>query len=302
MKNALSSLINRIDKNKKLSEALESNKKLFGDYFCIMVSAGEISGSTGAMLLRLADYYETNTAFRRKVLGKTVPGLLFVCTALCTVFAALAYIVPGILEKTMEYRHEISTTTAAAIALVSFVFSHIGAIILFCCAFVAAAIAFFLVFHRIVFLEKMVWCMPLLGNLVRKNSLRVFFLALSTILYSGVTLILSIRHAANQSGSSIIRATAATIEPSMIETAASVVHLLESKKIISPAIKEMLKDAKSVSEVESLLRKTAFFYEESIIASISAAAIIIEPVIVALAGLAALGLLIALYLPFIHFV
>lgn len=77
-----------------LSNALEKHEKVFPEFFISMCHVGEASGKLEMVFVSLADYYESDSAIRRKAKSAmTYPSILLLMTV-GIVFLMLAFVVP----------------------------------------------------------------------------------------------------------------------------------------------------------------------------------------------------------------
>jgi general secretion pathway protein F len=68
-KRVLSDVKQRVNEGTSLGEALSQHQKIFGSLYVNMVRAGEASGALDTVLLRLADFTESQAKLRQKIVG-----------------------------------------------------------------------------------------------------------------------------------------------------------------------------------------------------------------------------------------
>jgi type II secretory pathway component PulF len=103
IKQIASSLRQRVREGSSLSNALRQASSSFGDLYCNLVSAGEISGSLPQLLKRQADFLVTIDDLQKKVVSALIyPAMIFVL-GLGLIFLFMTYLVPQmtvLFEKT----------------------------------------------------------------------------------------------------------------------------------------------------------------------------------------------------------
>ena len=72
LKRILSDVKQRVNEGSSLADALGQHQKIFGSLYVNMIRAGEHSGALDAVLLRLADFTESQAKLRQKILGTMI--------------------------------------------------------------------------------------------------------------------------------------------------------------------------------------------------------------------------------------
>jgi type II secretory pathway component PulF len=296
VRDALVQISKKTDNAHSLATTFSQWEELFGSLFCEMLRTGETRGTLPATLLRLAEFYEQQRYLTKTVVQKIRQPLLVIAVSIGAIVAVAAYLVScaSTTITVSSNRYVILTE------IISYLHSRSALMLLSAFTLIVLVLSTGLLNTvRLRPFEKIGWGIPLLGSWVRKARLQRFFLSIATALMGGMTLEPSIKYAIMQSNSGLIRQAIISGNSGIPQRLDGLMALLESKKLISPLIKETLKDAGSLVEAGDLLKKIGRFYQESIISSVSAVVIILEPLIIAVTGLLALSLLLALYLPFI---
>ena len=104
-----------------LSEALSKHKKVFPVFFRSMVKVGESSGQLDTVLNSLADYYEKDTAIRRKTKSAFAYPIFLLVLTFGISLAMLLYIIPTSRSSLSSMDIEITGYTAAVYSLSDFI-------------------------------------------------------------------------------------------------------------------------------------------------------------------------------------
>lgn len=107
-----------------LSEALAKHKKVFPVFFRSMVKVGESSGQLDMVLNSLADYYEKDTAIRRKTKSAFAYPIFLLVLTFGISLAMLLYIIPTFRSSLADLDIEISGFTAAVYAVSDFIMGN----------------------------------------------------------------------------------------------------------------------------------------------------------------------------------
>lgn len=93
-KNILNVVYDDVKGGLMLSDAFNKHKKVFPDFFRSMVKVGEMSGKLDMVFNSLADYYETDSALRRKTKSALAYPIMLLVLTVAIVAVMLTYIVP----------------------------------------------------------------------------------------------------------------------------------------------------------------------------------------------------------------
>jgi type IV pilus assembly protein PilC len=272
-------------------DAFSEYEKCFGTFFCHAVKHGESSGNPGIFFASLADYFDKNNRFRKKILLRLKYPAIIIIGATGVIISLLAFMIPAA-ARTIP-AHSIVFPSATRIALqVLTLKPHV-------------LLGFLMV---VVSLLISAWCLrkkhrleiPVFGDISRMNSLRRSALGLSFLLSNGV------------SPSAAAEITAASIRRSRYfiklfkaqekagNGSSPAAALTDFNGIFPQTVLDTLSSESDPRSEGIRFRKIADFYEEEIEASVIAIALLCEPLIIAITGLLGGGILAALYLPLIR--
>jgi type IV pilus assembly protein PilC len=293
----LSLIAAELQKGSTFAGALQKQASRLGFFFCRIAALGETAGIRGPLLARLADFYEKDDRFDKKI-HRTLryPAVvLFVTTA--AIAAVLAFFVPAAARSLSGYTGILPAATKITLGIIAFISLHrqsVFLIVLLVCGFCACLPCLYV---RLPWLEKISWTIPVFGNLCRDKSLRG--------MASGISFLLSIDLAPSET-LTIMAETAPTalLRHKLLRAAQkkpgnteSLTAALKTHEVFPAGILDMLPDAKEPLLEGEPFEKMAGFYEEEILAAVNAIVMVIEPLIVAVSGLLGGGILLALYLP-----
>lgn len=123
-----------------LSEALDKHKKVFPHFFRSMVHIGEHSGKLETVLVSMAEYYEKDSAVKRKVKGAMAYPLMLMGMTVAIVILMFAFVIPTFKDTLADMEVEITGITKVVYGIYDFFVVWWGiilaAIILIVCGFV----------------------------------------------------------------------------------------------------------------------------------------------------------------------
>lgn len=293
----LSAISADIQSGNTLSQAFQKHEKLFGAFFCSIITQGEIAGNPGSGLLKLSEYYERMDAFHKKITRLLkYPAIILLGTTGCFITLLLFLIPPG-LHKVWTNPENLPFTTKITASIATFFQMHASNIALLSAIIIILFGWLWKSDFKSARFSAFAWNIPFIGDLLRKSSLHRFSLALSTLLSCGFNLTHALTISAGELRNTHLEK---RIMHAMIDTindSEPVFNVLKELSIFPPLIIEMAKNEKRMNHSTEQLKKIAGFYQNEVEAAFNAVAIIIGPVIVTIIGLLGLGVLISLYLP-----
>ncbi len=107
-----------------LSAALEKHGRVFPDFFKSMISVGEKSGKLDVVFVSLADYYETDTAIKRKAKSAMSYPLMLLGMTVGILILMFAMVIPTFRETLADMDVEITGVTKVVYDLHDFFLNY----------------------------------------------------------------------------------------------------------------------------------------------------------------------------------
>jgi type IV pilus assembly protein PilC len=181
----------RIEGGMPLSQAMEPHQRIFGEMIIKMIKAGELGGMLDIILERVADYLESRSALRAKMITTMIyPTIIVVVTGVVVIFL-VTYVIPKF--SMLLHGRKLPANTQFLLDMSDFL-KHNGATI--GVAAVAAAAGFFLLMMLPdvrVFFDRHKIRLPMIGQIFRYGVVVQFANTLSALLQSGITLVDALR-------------------------------------------------------------------------------------------------------------
>ena len=285
-----------IQKGAAIGDAFLKHRSLLGPLFCrVMGLYDAASGAFAELLNHLGDYYEKNEAFRDRVIQTIKYPAMITIGSLGIILAMLVYFVPLMLNKVSSASSNLPPVSNVVFHTVAWIASHPQVEIGLIAALLLPATLAWYLNSMLRPIGNLLAAIPLLSDLARKEWLRRFSLALTALLSGGVALSKALPVAAETIKGTPLYRTILAIEPFFPETVAKLAAELRISTNYSGLISDFLNDVQSRHNDADLCRKIAEFYQEEIETSLTAASLIIEPVIIMTAGLTGAAILLALH-------
>lgn len=299
MKRVISDVKQRVNEGGSLADAMAAHPKAFGTLYVNMIRAGESSGALDVVLVRLADFTESQARLRSKVIGSlTYPAaMLVIGSAILGILFTV--VIPKITKIFDETQVVLPWTTKALIAFTSFVHDWWWAVgLLF-----AAAVWGFLRWRNTppgrAAWDRRVLTFPIFGALVRQVALARFSRTLATLLKSGVPLLTSMDIVRNIVGNVRL---AQVIEEARtsIQEGESIAAPLKRSGEFPPLVYHMVAIGERSGELEEMLNNVANAYESQVETRLGALTSLLEPIMIVTMGVVVAFIVFSILMPILQ--
>ena len=289
-------LIASIENGESLSLALSKHPNVFNDVYISLVKSGEASGSLDKSFSYLADQMEKDYELRAKVKGAlTYP-----------IFVAFTLVVVGILmfklvlpKLTAVLEEQGGTLPTISVWLISFTrfFDKYWWVVLLVLGLALLLLKYYVStvpgrYHW----DKMKINLPIIGDIFQKIYLARFSRNLSTLVIGGIPIIKAMQIISDVISNVIYR-----------EIILEAVTKVSSGKSISESLSgypefpniviQMIRIGEQTAELDTILDKTASFYEKEVDHKVAALTTLLEPIIMIVLGIGVGALVAGVLLP-----
>lgn len=289
----------KVQSGSVLSEAMLDHQKAFPPLLITMVQAGEMTGKMDEVLGRMAEHYEKENKIRSKIKGAMIYPMVLGFLAVVVVIVMLTFIMPQFVGMFESSGEELPALTKGLLSLSNSLRNY-G-------LFYLVGLIVFIVGIRQVaktnegkrFFDRLKMRIPVISGPIRKIATSRFTRTLSTLLSSGIPIIQSLSASAGVTNNTIVvEGVDGVVED--IKKGMGISHLLKQMGFFPPMMISMLGIGEETGELESMLSKTADFYDEELDASISKLLSILEPVLILVMGGIVGTIVIAIMMPILN--
>jgi general secretion pathway protein F len=283
LKRITSDVRQRVNEGASLADALATHPKVFGNLYVNMVRAGESSGALDIVLVRLADFTESQARLRSKILGTMAYPAFMMIIGSVVLGVLFAVVIPKIVKIFDDSRVALPWYTRILISVSSFVSTWWWALLL-----VGAAAAWAFLRWRATTEGRARWdrwvlTIPIFGKLIRIVAIGRFARTLSTLLKSGVPLLAAMDIVRNIVGNTRL---AAVIEQARdaIREGESIAAPLKRSGEFPPLVYHMVAVGERTGALEEMLGNVAKAYEDQVETTIGALTSLLEPIMIICMG------------------
>ena len=279
-----------------LANAMRQYHTVFDDLTTNMIEAGETGGILDIILQRLAIYVEKAVRLKSAVKSALIYPIAVVSMAGLIVGALLKWVVPIFANLFAGLGVALPLPTRIVMGLSAFVQTFWWVVI-------AAGAGVFFGIKQIrkhprgrYYFDKMLLQLPVMGSLLRKIAVGRFTRTLGTLITSGVPILEGLAITARTSGNAVLEEALMKVRKA-IEEGRTIVDPLRECGVFPNMVTQMIGVGEATGAMDSMLQKIADFYEDEVDAATKDMLAMLEPVIIAILGVAVGGIVISLYMP-----
>jgi len=287
LKEVMTSVREKVTEGGKLSDAMKGHPKIFNDLYVNMINAGESSGALDIVLERLADFTENQAKLKSKVIGAMVYPTIMTVVGLVMMIVLMVFVIPQMTGMLEQMGATLPLPTRVLIGISDVFVKYWYLLIIF-------VVILGVLFKRWIKTEKgrevydrKMLKMPLFGDLFRMVAISRFARTLSTLLNSGVPLLVSMDIVRNIVSNVILKRVMEETKNSVKE-GESVAEPLKRSGEIPPLVTHMIAIGEKTGGLEKMLERIADTYDTRVDTTVSSMMSILEPVmILVMAGIVA---------------
>lgn len=283
----------------RFAEALGRHPRVFPQVYFATVAAGEQAGSFSLVLERLAQYLEDRQAFRGKLLAAAAYPAMVTVIAFGIVLFLMIYVVPQVVQVFEQTRQALPWPTRVLLAVSGFL-RVAGPWLLVILA--AAAYGVRLALKRPG--PKAAWDrallrLPLFGRLAQGIDTARFASTLAMLVEAGVPILRALAAAEATLTNSVLRASVMEATQRVRE-GVGLARALRPTKAFPPVLIRLIEVGEATGQLPKMLAHAAHNQTREVERRATAAATLLEPLLILLMGAVVLGIVLAVLMPIIE--
>jgi type IV pilus assembly protein PilC len=284
LKAAYKGLNDAISSGKSFHEALQLYPKIFPPLFVAMVKVGEEGGNLADTLKQVGTQMEKSYMLTKKIKGAMMYPSIIIFVMITIAILMMIYVVPGLTNTFKEMKVPLPTSTKVIIAISDFVSAHyiitlggfIGAVIglLFAGKTKIGSRVFDLVSLRL----------PVIGTIVKEGNSAQTARTLSSLLTSGVDLVLAVKITSDVLQNSYYKAALMSSQATIEKGEPLSKMFINETRLFPLFVGEMMSVGEETGRMAPMLAGVATFYENEVEMKTKDLSTIIEPVLMVFIG------------------
>tara|TARA_B100000745_G_scaffold63630_2_gene37615 strand:+ start:4645 stop:5874 length:1230 start_codon:yes stop_codon:yes gene_type:complete len=274
----------RIQMGDQFNEALSQYPKVFSNLYVAMVRAGEESGGLSEALQTLGTQMERSSNLKKRIKGAMIyPAIVIVIMIIIGVLMMI-FVMPSITDTFRSLEVDLPTTTTLLIAVSDFMVANTLMTLVIMVGVVMGFIYFLrtkigkFIFHWLIIR------LPVIGTLTRETNAARTARTLSSLLGSGVDVILALNITKdvlqNVHYKPILEEAATRVEKGTALSQTFVEH----NKLYPILVGEMILVGEETGQISNMLEELATFYENEVERKTKDLSTIIEPLLMVVIG------------------
>ncbi|MCM0650759.1 type II secretion system F family protein [Clostridium swellfunianum] len=295
-RNILKEVKSDIEKGSSLSEALGKHEDI-PEMLVNMISVGEMSGTLDTVMNRMADYYEKSYKLQKKIKGSLTYPIMVAVVAVVVVNLLLIFVLPTFVGMITSSGGTLPMPTRIIMALSDFMKKY--GLLLMGFILMLAIVAKIFIRNNEEAAEKVDMLkldMPLFGKIITKIVTARFTRTFGTLMSTGVPLLESIdicsKVVGNAVASKLLQSTSEAVRKGH-----SIALSLEGRGVFPTMLTQMMKIGEETGTLDSIMEKTAEFYDNEVENATSQLSTLIEPLIIVFLAVVVGFIVIAMLLP-----
>lgn len=285
-----------LKRGETLASSMRKRKDVFPNLLTSMIDAGERSGNLDIILKRMAEYYEKETKIRGKIKSAMIYPIVLGVVAIIAITFILTFVMPTFVQMFEENNVDLPMSTKMVLGT-SKMLGKYGIII------------FLILVTAIILLGKYLKSeegqyklsiinlkIPVIKKLTQKIIVSRFTRTMGIVSSSGMSLVTSIEIVASVVGNKIAEKELLKVKERVLKGEGLGDSIMKIK-IFPPMLASMVKVGEEAGSLDSILDKTADFYDDELEREIQTATALIEPAMIVVMGIIIGFLLISILTP-----
>jgi general secretion pathway protein F len=285
----LAKIRERVSGGASLHRALEDYGHIFPEYYINMVQAGEASGSLDMVLIKIADFLETQASIKAKVRSAMVYPVLMIGVSTLVLFFLFSFVMPKIVRIFSETKGSLPFITVVLISISNFIAKYWWVILVVC----VLAIGFLRKLFREsrARIDRIILKLP--GNVIQSLYYARFARTMGVLLDGGIPVLKALKLSAKSIGNRKLEASVLDA----VEKVAAGQQISSSLTGFPPLLLRLVSTGEKSGKLAEILHNAASSYEEQFGRKIERALSLFEPAMILLMGFVVCIIVLAVLLP-----
>jgi general secretion pathway protein F len=273
----------KVNEGASLADALGEHPKVFTPLYVNMIRAGESSGALDVVLVRLADFTESQAQLRNKIIGAMLYPAIMVIVGVAIVGILFVVVIPKVTKIFEDMNVTLPWTTRILIALSTFARDYWYVILVGLPAAAWGVRRWVRTARGRAWWDRIQLKAPVFGELVRMLAISRFAKTLATLLASGVPLLTALDIVKNIVSNTLL---SDVIEKARdaIREGESIAAPLKRSGQFPPLVYHMIAIGEKSGQLEEMLQNVAKSYESQVEMRVGALTSLLEPVMIVMMG------------------
>jgi general secretion pathway protein F len=288
-RNMLVDIKEKVAGGASFSKALDGYEKIFPEFYVNMVAAGETSGNLDRVLIRLADFLESQANLKSKVRASMIYPLIMICVGFIILSFLFIFVIPKITKMFKDTESALPFITVILVTI-SDIFHRYWWFL------TGMLIAGIFGLRRLkernrAFVDMFILRLP--GNIYQSLYFARFTRTLGSLLEGGIPVLKALELSAKAIGNKVLELKVLEAVKQIAEGA----RISASLEGFPPVLLQLISTGERSGKLVEILKKAADSYEEEFSRRVQKALSLLEPGMILLMGLIVGFIVLAVLLP-----
>jgi len=257
-------------------EALGKHQKVFGSFWVDMVEAGELSGQLPLVMREVVIFLEARAELRKKVTGALAYPVMLIFVVFVTTAIFLLKIVPIFDNIFKQFGSSLPPLTQAIVSMSKFLQKYFLGIVLAIGGIVFFTLRALKTKEGKRNFEKVLYSIPMLGNIMLAVSVEKFTSTLAVLLKSGIPIIKAI-DVSIKTAESVLFIERVSVATQKVIAGAPLAQSLEQTGLFPALTIQLINVGEKTGNLSGMLEETAKYYKDVVDVAVTRFTTILGP-------------------------
>lgn len=282
-----------------LADALARHRRVFDELCVSLVEVGENTGHLDQSLENISRFKRRSSEFRDRVFSALLYPFIVLSACLGVSIFLMTVVVPMLLSNLEELGKTLPWPTRFLKSVSDFLISNGGLMALAAIVILALLVGFAQTASGGRWRDRLIWMLPVIGTMSRKQEISRVALIVSTLLASGLDFLKAIEIASRSSRSALLRDALETIAQ-RVRAGKELGPVLARLDYFPPLVAQVFTIGQKSGRLESMLQRLGEDYDAQVTSTSQKLSTIIEPVLIVILAAVVGFILLATLLPILE--
>lgn len=288
-----------VTRGKSLADAMSASPDVFDPMLLGMVRVGEQAGNLDEVFAQVADFRERYGQLKDKVLSALLYPIVVLAVAFGVTVFLMTVVVPMLLQNLVQMGRPLPWPTKVLQMISELLRNHGWWLLLALALILVATLAALSVDKIRRRIDQVMLKIPVLGNLIRKQSLSRMALIISSLLRSGIELVDAMRVTSSSiPNRSLSRALAQMCDD--LQAGRSLRSAAEDVPLFTPAVIQVMVLGQQSGKLEDMLERLGNDYDRQVSVLATRLTTVLEPIMIVVLSVIVGFILFATILPILE--
>lgn len=296
LKAAILKIEEDVKKGEMLSDSMKKFPNVFPALLISMVESGELSGRLDEIMLRMSTHFEKENKVNNKVKSAMIYPIILGIVAVAAIVVIMTFVMPTFVDMFAESGTELPALTKMLISTSEFMSTRWYIIL----GILVVLVVAFNIFKKTdageITLSRLKLKIPGINKLNQMIIVSRFTRTLSTLLASGVTLMQCLDIISEVVGNRVAKDALHKVREEVFR-GEGLYNPMKESGIFPEMLYSMIKIGEETGALDSIMNKTADFYDDELEQTIQSTVAMIEPAMIIVMGIGIGTIVLAIMIP-----